>query len=245
MTGNDIAFAYGMAAVTWDETTRTVLVLDKRQAVMNLADPGSFCRQQWKDAGFELRAWDQAWKNNVDVLDQLMTMPDRSIITVSDMALRFQQDKAEVEAKLSDDYLHWTTDALLYDTTICNWMLQRNQRPSMMFYDMPAQPDADGCTIRFNWSDPIDLDSFIYGRLSGGVQSVWNTQVQPVKDALKKLANTYALHDHMPANDAVNIAVQATYANLPNGCDLTVLESLWQERQASLQCQTAAAVATE
>jgi hypothetical protein len=237
MFGPDFAFAYGMVAAAWDEASQSAIILEARECAMSLGKPAETSWAEfWKKQGYEQRAWDQAWKGQEATLDRIMQSAAFGNDPSSSNALiqQFAKDKAAIETTAANFRLHWATDAMLFDPTISNWALQRARRPSTMFFDQPGEPDARGCTMRFNFADPVDLDSFIFGRLASGAEADWDTEVAPVKKLLKQLADTYAPHDHFPVNDAINIAVQMVYANLPSGCDLGVLAQRLEQRQQIL-----------
>lgn len=235
MAGKDLVFAFGLAAATWDEASQTAIVLHKSEAVIPLGKPeGANWEDYWHKMGFEMRTWHHFWKDHCETLDLLMLRTDPPTVTMKQLAERFVQEKAAAEAKLAGSKMHWLTDAMLYDATIANFFVLTRGSPSMMFFGQPGAPDAHGCVDRFNGADPFDLDSFIHGRCPSGAAADWATEIQPVKDLLKQLANTYAPHDHNPANDATNIAVQMVYANLPDGCNVEVLKTRLDKRLSQI-----------
>lgn len=233
MFGADLPFCYGLACCAWNEERRAVEVLDKRLAVVDLGKPeGQTWENYWKMNGLEERAWNGLWKSNQHILDSLMKRAKMAAVPITDIAAQFHRDKKNIEEKFASDSIRWATDGLLYDPTIGNFMLQKEARPSLMFYDTP-DPLVPR-EARYNFTDPVELYSFIYGRLAVGLAADWKKDVEPVLELLREIAATYAPHDHSPENDAVNIACMIIYANLPRGCDLDVLAERLAERKSQI-----------
>ena len=231
-SGKDVVFAYGLVVAWWNPDTWRVEILAQRTCYADLGKPdGMPWEEYWPIAGFEPRAWVHFWKDKTALLARLANEA-RDSVPHAGIAAEFARHKAELEAEFEGDNIHWGTDAQLFEPSICNYLLQVANRPSLMYFDRAG----DDGFARFNPAEPVDLDSLLIGKLNIKLSTpnYYDTQYAPSRAIIDQLAETYAPHDHLPLNDAINTACALIYTEQSMGADPDFLRMHLMFRQQQL-----------
>ena len=186
--------------------------------------PGENWDTLWSRRNFEERCYKEFWSKNEGVLDKLQDTEDPD----NNMCM----DRGEFDCAFKDFLLsmeqkfgkRWTilTDTTAYDTVGLNSMLVRRKFPplsELCTFGLSAMLMRSGYHPLVNLQSnggyhprsTYDVDSAIVGRygIAPGENPNDNPRYKKAREDFKKLETVP--HDHMPDNDACNIASEFIY----------------------------------